>query len=76
MRFYLPNEDHLPVVNHARKQMSVVVNNLVAVGDTKKGRSLVVNHAKMVRRKLIEETRIKKENIDTHRMICYLYKPS
>jgi hypothetical protein len=43
----LPNEDHLPVVNHARKERSVAVNNLAAVGDTKKRRSLAVNHARM-----------------------------
>jgi hypothetical protein len=47
VRFHLPNEDHLPAVNHARKERSVAVNNLVAIGDTKKRRSLAINHARM-----------------------------
>jgi hypothetical protein len=42
----LPNEDHLSAVNHARKEKSVAIDNLAAVGDTKKRRSLVVNHAR------------------------------
>jgi hypothetical protein len=54
VRFHLPNEDHLLTVNHERKEMSVAVNNLAAVGDTKKGRSLTVNHTEMKRRDNLE----------------------
>jgi hypothetical protein len=38
VRLHLPNEDHLPV------------NTLAAIGDTKKGRSLAINHAEIERR--------------------------
>jgi hypothetical protein len=57
VRFHLPNEDHLPAVNHVRKERSVAVNNLAAIGDTKKRRSLAVNHARMEMRDNLEFNR-------------------
>jgi hypothetical protein len=48
VQFHLTNEGHLPAVNHAKKERSVAINNLAAVGHTKKGKSFIVRKGKEI----------------------------